>query len=351
MTNTLSLDSPLQMAALPPEAHVMHLLFGKIVSFTVSAVAEIGLADHMGAEPTAVEELAMRTGTHAPSLYRVMRMLASVGVFAEPRPRRFVLTPVGQTLRSDSPNSMRYMAMMFTDPWIIRGYENIVHCLRTGGDGVTKAHGKHAFDLFPEIPDQAARFHRAMTNFSTIGGKALVEAYDFSRFTRIADVGGGHGIILASILRATPGLEGVLYDLPEVISGATPSGNLAGLEDRVEQQSGSFFDAVPDGCDAYILKHIIHDWDDERCIRILSLMRAQLAGLPEGRIFLYEMVVPEGDEPSPAKMLDIEMLVVTPGGKERTAQEFRELFCAAGLMLESITPTSSPMCLIEARVL
>ncbi len=334
--------------ALPPEAQFMQLLFGRMVSFTTSAVAELGVADHMGPTPTSVEDLAVSTQSHAPSLYRALRMLASVGVFEEPEPRRFVLTSIGQMLRRDAPNSMRDMAIMFSDPWIIDGYRHMVHCLRTGGDGVTQAYGKHTFELFPEIPDQAERFHRAMTNLSTIAGRALVEAYDFSRFHRIADVGGGHGIILASILRAAPALQGVLYDLPEVLAGATPSGNLAGVEDRVVQQAGSFFDAVPAGCDAFIMKHIIHDWDDERCIRILSLMRAQLP--TQGRVFLFEMMVPEGGQPSPAKMIDIEMLVATCGGKERTESEFRQLFQAAGLTLESITPTKSPMCLLEARL-
>jgi hypothetical protein len=336
---------------LSPETQIMQLLMGRIMSFTVSAVAELGIADHMGSEPAAIEDLAARTSTHSPSLYRVMRMLASVGVFAEPSPRRFALTPTGQMLRSDAPNSMRYMAMMFTDPWIVRAYENIVHCLRTGGDGVTKAYGRHAFELFQQVPDQAQRFHEAMNNFSAIAGEALAEAYDFSRFKRIADVGGGHGVILGSILRATPGLQGVLYDLPEVIAGAGDSGNFAGLEGRVTPQCGSFFDRVPRGCDAYILKNVIHDWDDECCLRILYLIREQLADSPDGRVFLYEMVVPEGDQPSPAKLLDIEMLVATPGGKERTEQEFRELLCSAGLMLESITPTKSPLCLIEARAI
>ncbi len=345
MTTTLT------ASALPPEAQIMQLLFGKVMSFTLSAVAELGIADYMGAEPTSVEDLAARSSTHSPSLYRVMRMLASVGIFGEPQPRRFVLTEVGQMLRSDAPNSMRYMAMMRSDPWIVRAYENMIHCLRTGGDGVTKAFGKPVFDLFKEIPDQAQRFHRAMTDFSAISGEALVEAYDFSRFTRLADVGGGHGVILATILEANPRLQGVLYDLPEVMQGVDATGNLAGLEDRVTKECGSFFNAVPAGCDAYLMKHILHDWDDERCIRILSLVRKQLEEQPEGRVFLYEMVVPEGDEPSPAKVLDIEMLVATPGGKERTEQEFRELLCAAGLMLERITPTKSPMCLIEARVI
>ena len=344
------MTNPNTPPALPPEAQMMQLLFGKIITFTLSGVAHVGVADHMGETPTSVEDLAARTGSHAPSLYRAMRMLASLGVFAEPQPRHFSLTPVGQMLRSDAPNSMRQMAMMFSDPWITNAYQNIVHCLRTGGDGVTKAYGKHAFDLFKEIPDQAERFHHAMTDLSTISGKALVEAYDFSRFQCIADVGGGHGVILGSILRATPGLRGVLYDLPEVVDGATPSGTLAGVEDRVSQQSGSFFEAVPAGCDAYILKHIIHDWDDERASRILSLMRAQLAAYPQGRVFLLEMVVPEGGQPAPATMLDIEMLVATLGGKERTEAEFRELFRSAGLEFERITPTKSPMCLIEARV-
>lgn len=339
--NSLALSAP------PPEAQLMHLLFGKVMTFTLSAVAELGIADHMGVEPTSIEDLAARTSTHSPSLYRVMRMLASVGIFGEPEPRRFVLTEVGQMLRSDAPNSMRYMAMMRSDPWIVRAYENIIHCLRTGGDGVSKAFGKPVFALFQEIPDQAQRFHQAMTNFSALSSEALVQAYDFSRFQRLADVGGGHGILLSRILRATPGLEGVLFDLPEVITGA----HLDEFAGRAQKQSGSFFDSVPAGCDAYLLKHIIHDWDDERSIRILSLIRGQLANRPEGRLFLYEMVVPEGDGPSPAKVLDIEMLVATQGGKERTAQEFRELLCAAGFVLESITPTQSPLCLIEASVI
>lgn len=355
MTNTMTLPAaqfnPMQAASLPPEAQIFQLLMGRTLSFSLSAIAALGVTDHMGTEPTGVEDLAARTGAHAPSLYRVMRMLASLGVFAEPQPRRFALTPISQLLRSDAPNSMRAMAMMFTDPWIVRGYENIVHSLRTGGDGITKAYGKNAFDLFREIPDQAQRFHQAMTNLSNVAGKALIQAYNFSRFQRLADVGGGHGTLLGHILRATPRLQGLLYDLPEVTAGALGSGCLAKVESRVTIESGNFFDHVPSGCDAYLMKHIIHDWDDEKCVRILRLMRDQLQQQPEGRVFLFEMMVPQDNQPSPAKLLDIEMLVATVGGKERTEQEFRELLCAAGLMLESITPTASPLCLIEASVI
>lgn len=244
------------------------------------------------------------------------------------------------------------MAIMLSDPWVLRSYAHLDQCLRTGTDGVTLEFGKHIFDLFPDIPDQAANFHRAMTGFSSASADAVLEVADFSRFRRIADCGGGHGMLLSRILEKFPSLHGVLFDLSEVLSGAPAAGHFAGSESRVDFESGSFFERVPEGCDAYIMKHIIHDWDDVSCRRILSLMREQLVKAPSGagRVFLCEMMVPDLPGPSPAKMLDIEMLVATRGGKERTAAEFQELFESAGLRLVSITPTHSPVCLIEASV-
>jgi hypothetical protein len=187
-------------------------------------------------------------------------------------------------------------------------------------------------------------FQRAMTNSTAGSAEAIVEAYDFSGIKRIADAGGGHGLLLASILRRYPKLHGVLFDQAEVVSGVPASG-FAGCEGRISIEAGSFFDRVPDGCDAYILKHIIHDWSDQHCQTILRLMRDKLP--KNGRVLVCEMVVPDDPAPSPAKMLDIEMLVMTVGGKERTAQEFEALFASSGFRLGRIVPTSRPISVIE----
>ena len=252
-----------------------------------------------------------------------MRLLSSLGVFTQTG-NHFGLTPVGELLQSHSSRSMRDLAVMFNDPWSTAAWTELPHSVRTGGDGVTKAFGKNTFELFHDEPDQAANFHAAMTNFSRSVVDATLEAYDFSHFSHLADVGGGHGVLLGSILRHTPGLRGVLFDLPEVLAGAPAAGHLASLEDRVELQPGGFFETVPTGVDAYILKSIIHDWSDDHSRRILRLLRDQLAACdPEnGRVLLCEMVVPDNGAPAPAKFLDIEMLVCTIGGKERTASTF-----------------------------
>jgi hypothetical protein len=221
------------------------------------------------------------------------------------------------------------------------------HALRTGGDGVTAAFGKQIFDLFREIPDEAENFHRAMTDFTSHLVTELLDAYDFSGIHKLADVGGGHGILLVNVLRRYPHLQGVLFDLPEVIAGATEVAHFTGLDGRIHYEGGSFLETVPEGCDAYIMKHIIHDWDDERAGQILRLMKERMA--PNGRVLLFEMVVPDDTAPGPAKLLDIEMLVNTPGGKERTAEEFAALFASAGLRLHRIVPTKGPMSVIEAR--
>jgi hypothetical protein len=299
----------------------------------------------MDATPISVDSLAEKVDAHAPSLYRVMRMLASVGVFREMPGRQFALTPVGELLRSDQTRSLRHMAMLWGDEWTTRAYEHFVDCVRTGGDGVTKAYAKHVFELLSQRPDQAETFHRAMTNSSAISGQAILEAYDFSVIGSLADVGGGHGTLLAAILRQCPQMHGMLYDLPEVVA-AVPASQFAGCEGRIRIESGSFFERVPEGCDAYIMKHIIHDWSDDHCRKVLTLLRDQLPA--HGRVLVCDKVVTDDPGPTPAKMLDIEMLVMTVGGKERTSEEFRDLFASAGLRLGRIVPTKNPICVIEA---
>jgi hypothetical protein len=329
----------------PQQQAMMQLLFGKQLTYCLSGVARLGVADHMNAAPMSVEDIAAKTGAHAPSLYRVMRTLASVGVFKEGPPRQFALTQAGELLKSDVPGTVRYFAMMFGDEWTTRAYEHFVDCLRTGQDGVSQAYGKHVFDVLADRPDLSDTFQAAMTSGSTMAGKAVTAAYDFSGIERLADVGGGHGALLASILRRYPDMQGVLFDREEIVAGVTKD-QFAGCEGRIEIEGGSFFERVPDGCDAYIMKHIIHDWSDEHCLTILRLMREALPR--HGRVLLCEMVVTGDPGPTPAKLLDIEMLVMTVGGKERTEEEFRELFAAAGLRLNRIVPTERPICVIEA---
>jgi hypothetical protein len=338
--------SSTERAEAPPPAMVlMQLLFGKQLTFSLSGLARLGVADHMDGVPRPVEEIAAKAGAHAPSLYRVMRMLASFGVFREEEPRRFALTPIGALLKSDAPESMRYTAMMLGDEFATRAYEHIATCLRTGTDGVTEAYGKPVWEVLAERPSQCETFQNAMTQGSGRVAKAIVEAYDFSGIDRIADVGGGHGLLLASILAANPRMHGVLFDRPEVIA-SVPKDRFAACKDRVAFEAGSFFERVPENCDAYVMKHIIHDWSDAHCRTILDLMRAKLP--PQGRVLLCELVVTGEKGPTPAKLLDIEMLVVTEGGKERTEEEFAALFAASGFRLNRIVPTARPIAVIEA---
>ncbi|MEM7399495.1 MAG: methyltransferase [Pseudomonadota bacterium] len=328
-----------------PQQILWQLLSGKQLTYSLSGVARLGVADHMSATPKPVEEIAEAVGAHAPSLYRVMRTLASMGVFTEAPGKSFALTTSGEFLKSGIPGSLRYTAMMFGDSWTTRAYEHFTDCLRTGEDGVSKAYGQQIFDVLAEHPEQLETFQAAMTSSSTLVGRAVVEAYDFTGIERIADVGGGHGALLASILRHYPTMQGVLFDREEIVRGV-PEGQFDGCDGRVVLEGGSFFESVPENCDAYIMKHIIHDWSDEHCRAILKLMREQLPA--DGRVLLCELVVPDDPGPAPAKMLDIEMLLVTVGGKERTEQEFAELFGTCGFRLTEIVRTKRPICVIEA---
>jgi hypothetical protein len=325
---------------------MLQLLFGKHVSHCISAIARIGIPDDMNGEPRAVEELAGKAGLHAPSLYRVMRTLSAFGLFVEAPSRHFRLTELGKLLRTDAPGSFRHLAIFMNGEISTSGFAHLADSIRTGASGIRAAYGKELFELLPDFPEEEGIFHRAMVGLSESVAAPIIEAYDFSRVERIADIGGGHGKFLASILRAYPRLRGVLYDVPAVTSGVEAASCLAGIRDRVEIQSGSFFEQVPAGCDAYVLKHILHDWDDDAAARILRLIEAQLP--PHGRVLVCEMVIGDEPGPSPAKLLDIEMLAMTAGGRERTAAEFAQLFAASNLSLMQVIPTTTPYCIVEA---
>ncbi len=326
---------------LPANVVMMQMLTAKWVSASISVVAELGIADLLARGDQAANELADAVSAHGPSLYRVLRALASVGVFAETEGRRFTLTPLAECLRSDVPNSTREFARFIAIPAASGSWDHLMHSVKTGETGLRKAFGaKNAFDYLRAHPEEAAIFDGAMTDNSRRTAPAVAEAYDFGRFQQLVDVAGGHGLLLTTILQRFPNLKGVLFDLPEVIAGAKNTG----LEDRLEMTGGSFFEAIPAGADAYILKHIIHDWDDERALSILQNIRKVIQ--PSGRLLIVEVVIAPGNEPSFGKLLDLEMLVI-PGGRERTSAEFRDLLAGAGFRLAEIHETAAHTSIIE----
>ena len=348
----VSLDQPETAATAVPDqdpmAAMMQLLFGKHITYSLSAIARLGVPDHMGVYPVSVNQLARQVGAHAPSLYRVMRTLASVGVFEAYLDQQFALTAVGELLKSDCPQSMRPFAIQIGDSWATRAFEHFTDTVRTGEDGVSKAFGKNIFEYFADQPEEAENFNRSMTSFSQSMGEAIATGYDFSGIQRLADVGGGHGMLLGAVLQRHPEMRGVVYDLPEVVAGATSQPHFAACAGRIDVEAGSFFERVPAGCDAYMMKFILHDWSDEHCRTILKCIRKQLR--PGGRVLVCEQVVGTETGPSFAKLIDLEMLAMTVGGKERTVREFDDLFASAGLRLVQVHPTKSPVCVLEARL-
>lgn len=334
--------------AVPPSFALFQMITGKFVSRAVYAAARLRLADLLADGPRTAAELAASTGNHAPSLQRLLRALAGLGVVAtvpgdEPR---FALTPVGELLR-DTPDSLRAMALWICDPRHDRAWDEIFHSLATGEPGFDQAYGMPVFDHFARDPDFAAIFNDAMTSLSASTHPAVVAAYDFSGLRLLVDVGGGHGSLLAGILAANPRLSGIVYDLPQVIEGTRIALAAAGLEGRCRAEGGSFFERVPAGADGYILSFVLHDWDDERATAILRNVRQAMS--PDGRVLVVEGLIPEGDEPSLSKLSDLEMLVMTSGGRERTAEEFRELFAAAGLRLTRVVPAGAVF-VLEASI-
>lgn len=335
--------------AVPPSFALFQMITGKFVSRAVYAAARLRLADLLADGPRTAAELAASTGNHAPSLRRLLRALAGLGVLAtvpgggEPR---FALTPVGELLR-DTPGSLRAMALWICDPRHDRAWDEIFHSLATGEPGFDQAYGMPVFDHFARDPDFAAIFNDAMTSLSAATHPAVVAAYDFSGLHLLVDVGGGHGSLLAGILAANPHLSGIVYDLPQVIEGTRDALAAAGLEGRCRAEGGSFFEQVPAGADGYILSFVLHDWDDERATAILRNVRQAMS--PEGRVLVVEGLIPEGDEPALSKLSDLEMLVMTSGGRERTAEEFGELFAAAGLRLTRVMPAGAAF-VLEASI-
>jgi hypothetical protein len=329
----------------PPEAFLTQMAFGAMMTQALYVAAKLGIADLLAAKPQTISELAAATNTHERALYRVLRSLASAGIFEETDPKVFSMTPLSEPLRSDAPGSIRNGAIFMGEEWHWRVWGNMLYSVQTGKPAWGHVHGAEVFDYFAVNPQQAEIFNRAMTDMSVVTAPAVVEAYDFSGIGTLADIAGGHGFLLSQVLKANPGIKGILFDVAPVIEGAGALLEKEGVADRVEKNSGDFFAAVPKGADAYMMKHIIHDWDDERSTKILRNINAAMN--PDGKVLIIEVVVPEGNEPHYSKLLDLEMLA-SPGGAERTAEEYRELLAAAGFRLTRIVPTSSPFSIIEA---
>jgi hypothetical protein len=335
------------MNAPDPVQHMMQLVNGYQVSSALFAVAEAGVADHLADGPRSTADLAARTGTNEDALFRILRLLAMVGVFEECGPRTFRLTPAADLMRRDHPHSMHAMLMFLPDPAHFRIFACLGESLRTGRPAAEAALGMPIFEFFRSSPRDAAAFNHAMTAISAASIPAVLAAYDFSDIGTLVDVAGGHGEVLIGILRRYPSMRGVLVDLEDVAAGARERIAAAGLADRAQAVAGDFFESLPSGADAYLMQHIIHDWDDEPASRILRNVHRAM-GSRESRLLVLEGIVAPGNQPDPLKGLDLEMLAL-PGGRERTEEEYRRLFAGAGFELESITPTRGLVSVIEGR--
>lgn len=335
----------IQENQIPAPAQMLQIITNFWTSRAVYVIAKLGIPDLLKSGPKSAEELAESTGTHAPSLYRLLRALASAGMLASQKDRRFGLTPLSELLVTDAPGSMRWFVVSELGQEHYPAWGNLMHSVKTGEIAFDNHFGVDIWKYFQRNPEDAAVFNDSMSGMTAVVNEQITSLYDFSRFHKIVDVGGGHGGLITSILKANPQAFGVLFDAEQVISGARPKIEAAGLGDRCATIAGDFFKSVPAGGDAYIMKWIIHDWDDERAIRILRNCRNQMP--QNGRVIVFDCVVPEGDEPDFSKFFDLNMMVMT-GGKERTAKEFEQLLAAAGFRFLRVIPTDTPTSMVEA---
>lgn len=340
------MSSPATVQELPPVQRMIQMLSGKWIAQAISVAATLGIADLLARGPETVEQLAAKSSVEADSLYRLLRALASVGIFAETDDGRFGLTPLAECLRSDAPDSIRNWARLLGLPLLSQSWGELLHCVKTGEGGLKKVFGvPNPFAYFAQHPEDGKVFDGAMNDLSRNHGPSIARAYNFGKFRKIVDVGGGHGALLISILRQHAGPRGVVFDLPHVIQGTQAAIDAAGLSDRCETAGGDLFESVPAGADAYLMRAIVHGFHKDRALVILRNIRRSIQ--PQGRLLLVEFVIPPGNEPSFGKLLDLQMLVMSERGRERTAAEFKDLLADGGFRLGEIYATASPQSLIE----
>jgi hypothetical protein len=330
----------------PPDAALVQLVFGKCISMAISVVAKLRVADLLADGPMTVADLAASTKTHAPSLYRILRTLAAVGVFSEQADGRFALAPMGEYLRTGVKGSVRGMADFFGSDWSWRAWGHLLETVETGRTAFDRVFGEPVFEYLRKHPDESAVFNEGMTGFSSNIAPAVAEAYNFAAFKTVVDVGGGHGVLLSTILQAHADVNGIVFDSPHVVAGAAGTIGEAGLTGRCRAVGGDFFQSVPAGGDAYLMKHIIHDWPDDRATTILRNCRKGVN--TGGKLLLVELVIAPGDAADLGKVIDLEMLVVA-SGRERTEVEYRQLLAGAGWRLTRVLPTKSSTQIVEAE--
>src|SRR5688572_16783465 len=331
----------------PPHVQLVQMAGGFWVSKIVYAAAKLNLADHLADGPRTAQELAGPTGAHAPTLYRLMRTLAGLGLLTQLDPGRFALTPLGEALKKGAPGSAYETVLTMAGPTFVAAFEQIIYSVETGKTGFEKAFGMPIFDYFAEHQDEASLFSQSMVGIHGGEPPTIAATYDFSEFETIVDVGGATGNMLSAVLNAYEGPRGVLYDLPHVVADAPPSLEKSGVADRVTVETGSFFESVPSGGDAYILSHIIHDWNEDQCLTILGNVRRAMK--PDGKLLIVEFVLPEDDSPHFGKIADIIMLVV-PGRSEEHTSEYDALLSKAGFKMTRVVPTESPVSIVEAVI-
>jgi DNA-binding Lrp family transcriptional regulator len=330
----------------PAPAAMLEMILATWTSQAITVAAQLGVADALANGPLPIDELAARVDADPDALRRLLRALIGRGIFRYRCDGRYELNALADTLRSDAPVSLACAARFYGSREQRERWTLLVDAVRTGTAVVPALRGKESFDYFAEQPEHAELFNRTMTSISELTDGSVVAGYDFSAYPTIVDVGGGHGPLLAAILAATPGSRGVLYDLPRVIASAPSLLRKHNVADRVRIAEGSFFDSVPGGGDAYVLKNIMHDWPDEKAVQILGNVRA--AAGSRATVLLVELVIPMHNRDFPGKWADLEMLL-NLAARERTAAEYRDLLGQAGLRMTRVVHTASPLSVVEAR--
>jgi O-methyltransferase/methyltransferase family protein len=326
-------------------AELMGIATGYQGSRALTVATELGIADLLRGGPRPVGDLALATGTHEPTLYRLLRALASVGVFHEDNERCFSLTPMGQLLRSDALTSVGAVARFVGRDYHWTAWGHLLHSVRTGENASRAALGTDVWTYRERHPEENEIFNAAMAALSRAGAGPELVAYDYGRHRIIADIAGGTGVLLSAILRKHPESRGILFDQPHVVAAARTILEREGVADRVRIESGSFFERVPSGADAYVMRRTLHNWLDTEAVAILRCCRAAMR--PDARLLLIESVVGPPNADPQSKFSDLGMLV-SPGGRERTESEWSALLAEGGFKLHQVHPAGPTAAVIEA---
>ncbi|HEY7486212.1 MAG TPA: methyltransferase [Streptosporangiaceae bacterium] len=336
----------LNQLIVPAPLALVEMILGSMITQGIYVAAELGIADAIGDESLTAEEIARRVGADPEATYRLLRMLASYSIFAEGDDGRFELTPMAEALREDAPISMRGIARLMGHPTHWEDWAHLVDSIRTGEPSLPKLRGMGAFEYLAANPEYGAIFNAGMGNLSALETDPVAAAYDFSGCGTIVDVGGGGGALLAAILQRVGDARGILFDERAVASGAEATLKEAGVAERCSIEGGGLFDPVPPGGDAYLLKHIVHDWPEPKALEILRNVREGIA--PDGRLLLMEFVIPDGKTQHIGKLVDLWLLLLV-GGRDRTRAQYSELLSKAGFRLDRVVQTAAPVSIIEAR--